>query len=63
MEVDLSSGFPNLSLHSVRSALLSDGLIPSNLVELIMHHLKSPLIEALRFPTLETYIENKKNQA
>lgn len=63
MEVDLSSGFPNLSLHSVRSALLSDGLIPTNLVELIIHHLKSPLIEAVRFPTLETYIENKKNKS
>lgn len=62
VEVDLSSGFPNLSLKILRQALIDDGLIPENLINLLLHHLKSPLKESTWFPTLETYIENKKNQ-
>lgn len=62
MEVDFSSGFPNLNLHIVRRALLEDGLIPENIINLILNHLKSKLIEAPYFPTLETYIENCENK-
>jgi hypothetical protein len=62
LEVDLSSGFPNLSLLSVREALESDGLIPTNIINLILTHLNSPLVESPSFPTLETFIENFENR-
>jgi hypothetical protein len=61
LEVDLSSGFPNLSLLSVRRALISDGLLPLSLVNLLLHHLRSPLIESVKFPTFETFVENCEN--
>ena len=62
LEVDLSSGFPNLSLHSVRKALQHDGLIPLNIIDLILTHLRSPLLESLSFPTYESYLENRLNK-
>jgi len=33
------------------------------LINLILTHLKSPLIESIRFPILETYIENNENKS
>jgi len=62
IEVDFSSGFPNLNLHSVSEALKSDGLIPLSIINLILTHLKSPLQESKTFPTLETFIENEENR-
>lgn len=43
IEVDLSSGFPNLNRLSLEKALLSDGLIPTTVFNLIMTHLTPPL--------------------
>lgn len=63
LEVDLSSGFPNLNRQSVQEALLSDGLLPPSLITLIMTHLSSPLTASSRFPTFETYVEHYYNQA
>lgn len=62
IEVDLSSGFPNLSLLTVRQALISQGLIPLNLINLILTHLLSPLKESTTFPNLTSYLENLYNQ-
>lgn len=61
LEVDFSSGFPNLNLHTLREALVSDGLLPSSLINLILTHLKSPLQASSTYPTLETYIEHEEN--
>lgn len=61
LEVDFSSGFPNLNLHTLREALLSDGLIPKSIINLILTHLKSPLQASKTYPTLETYIEHESN--
>lgn len=61
MEVDFSSGFPNLNLHFVAKALNSDGLLPPNLINLILTHLKSPLITAPTFPTFESFVEHHEN--
>lgn len=63
LEVDLSSGFPNLSLRSLEQALKFDGLIPLNLIQLLLLHLKSPLKESTLFPTFESYVENKLNKS
>ena len=63
LEVDLSSGFPNLSLNGLRQALIYHGKMPLNLIHLVLQHLKSPLVESQWYPTLESYIENKYNQA
>lgn len=62
MEVDLSSGFPNLNRSSVYEALTKDGLVPPSIINLILNYLSSPLVESKTFPTLETYIENQENQ-
>jgi len=62
MEVDLSSGFPNMSLKILRQALLHDGLIPPCYIHLILHHLKSKMNESTLFPTFESYVENKKTE-
>ena len=62
-EVDFSSGFPNLNQESVRSALISDGLVPLNLINLFMQHLRSPLTSSQTFPTFETYVEHHENLA
>jgi len=61
-EVDLTSGFPNLSRHGVREALKSSGLVPEKFQNLILLPLTSPLKESQTFPTLSTYIENQENQ-
>jgi len=60
-ELDFSSGFPNISLHSVKEALAYDGLVPLPLIHLILHHLSSPTLISSSFPTLETYIEHHEN--
>jgi len=60
-EVDFSSGFPNLNQESLRQALLHDGLVPLNLVNLFMQHLRSPLKSSHTFPTFETYVEHHEN--
>lgn len=62
IELDFSSGFPNLSLHGVKQALLEDKLIPPNLINLILTHLNSRPKSANAYPTLETFIEDKENQ-
>jgi len=46
VEVDLSSGFPNMNLQTVRKALISDQLVPESIINLILTHLKSPLKES-----------------
>lgn len=61
-EVDITSGFPNCSLLSLKDCLRSDGLIPTKVINLLIHHLRSPLKESSHFPTLITYIENKENK-
>lgn len=61
IELDFSSGFPNISLHAVKKALLSDKLIPPNIINLILTHLNSTPQMAQKFPTLETYIEHNEN--
>lgn len=66
IEVDFSSGFPNLSLHCIKNkktkkALESDQLLPPNLINLIITHLQTYSTKAVSFPTLETYIENHEN--
>jgi hypothetical protein len=61
IEIDFSSGFSNLGLYTLKKALTSDNLLPSNLINLILTHLKSPLVESQFFPTFETYVENLKN--
>lgn len=63
LELDISSGFPNVNLSTVRTALLSDGKIPENIVDLLLTYLKSPLQESKLFPTFETYVENSLNQS
>jgi len=62
IEVDLSSGFPNLDRRSLDLALQSSGLLPPPVRHLILQHLASPLTESSWFPTLETYIENSYNR-
>jgi hypothetical protein len=62
MELDLASGFPNLTRESVRQALISDNLIPTPYVDLILTHLSSPLQESNIFPTFQTYAENHFNR-
>lgn len=61
IEVDLSSGFPNLSRLYLRKALIWDKLIPLPVINLILTHLNSPLVESPNFPTFETYLENYYN--
>lgn len=63
MELDFSSGFPNLSLYYVEQALKDDNLLPLTLINQILYHLKSPLQASSHFPTLETFIENRLNQS
>lgn len=63
LEVDVSSGFPNINLHHVRTSLLQDQLIPKNIIELIMHHLSCPVQRAQWYPTLSTYIEDRANES
>lgn len=63
IEVDLSSAFPNLNRETLRKSLISDGLIPKSYINLILTHLNSPLKESTWFPTFETYVENRQNQA
>lgn len=60
-ELDFSSGFPNLSWYYVRKSLESDGLLPPNLINLLMTHLTSPLRIAPIFPTFETFVEHECN--
>ena len=62
LELDISSGFPNIQLSIVRKALLNDSKIPESLVNLLLTYLKSPLQESKIFPTFETYVENTYNQ-
>lgn len=62
MEVDLSSGFPNLNRLSVWEALRDDGLLPIGYINLILTHLCSPLQASDWFPTVETLIENDRNK-
>jgi len=63
IELDFSSGFPNISLHGVKKALESDGLIPSNLINLFLTHLNSTPHSASTFPTEETFIEHAENKS
>jgi len=62
VEIDFSSGFPNLNLECVKEALLADGLVPIPYVNMIISHLKSPQIAATKFPNFESYVEHVKNQ-
>lgn len=62
VEVDLSSGFPNVNKEILQKALTQDGLVPKSWINLILQHLNSPQTEAKFFPTLTSYIENKYNR-
>lgn len=61
IEVDISSGFPNLTRESVKTALFESGLVPTHILNLILTHLSSPLKESKWFPNVETFIENAMN--
>ena len=61
LELDFSSGFPNLTLQGLRESLLSLTTIPEIITNLILQHLRSPLQSSSSFPTLETYIEHRFN--
>lgn len=63
LELDFSSGFPNLSLRCVYESLSQLNLIPEIVIHLILNHLKSPLISSKEFPTLETYVVHHENSA
>jgi hypothetical protein len=62
VEVDIASGFPNLTRESVQSALQQSGLIPQKIINLILTHLNSPLKESVWFPNVESLIENTMNK-
>ena len=62
LEMDLSSGFPNLNKEALRTALESDGLTPIWLINLILHHFNTPPPPCPQFPTLSSYVENKYNE-
>jgi len=62
VESDMSSGFPNLNLEVVKQAMLSDGLLPIPYINLIITHLKSPLVAAKRFPTFSSFVEHVYNK-
>lgn len=61
-EIDLSSGFPNFSLIKLRECLLSDQLVPPLIIDLILTHLKSSSPHQASFPTITSYIEDRKNK-
>jgi len=63
VESDMSSGFPNLNLEVVKQALTQDGLLPISYINLIITHLKSPLVAAKRFPTFSSYVEHVYNKS
>jgi len=63
VEVDFSSGFPNLNLECVKEALQSDGLLPLPYINMLIMQLKSPQVEASKFPNFESYVEHVKNLA
>lgn len=63
LEVDIASGFPNMNQEFVRQALLNSGRIPEKFVNLILFPLTSPLKAAPFFPTLETFVEDLRNQS
>ena len=62
METDISSGFPNLNLSSVKLALKERGKIPSPIINLLLQPLTSRVKRADYYPTLETYIEDCENE-
>ena len=62
MEVDLSSGFPNCSHHYLRASLKASGLYPLPLINLILQHVRSPLLPNTTFPTFKTYVEDRMNE-
>ena len=59
--MDISSGFPNLSLTAVTTALTNSRKIPPQIINLILTHLSSPCTPSSTFPTLETLIEHNEN--
>jgi hypothetical protein len=61
IELDFSSGFPNLSILTVKESLEKSGLLPQNIINLIITHLNCSPKVARTFPTLETYIEHHEN--
>lgn len=62
IELDFSSGFPNLHRYYVVKALKHDKLVPLNLINLITNQLNSSVTASSDFPTVETFIEHKENQ-
>ena len=61
VELDFSSGFPNLTLKGVEESLKSLQTIPTVITHLILQHLRSPLHSSSTFPTFETYVEHMCN--
>ena len=61
LEVDMSSAFSNLNCRKLGLILQEQGLIPLNMINMILTHLQSPCIESSFFPTLSSYIEHKYN--
>ena len=62
IEVDFSSGFPNLNLEQVKKCLLEDKLVPPAYITLLMNALTSEVKPAQTYPTLETFIEDHENE-
>lgn len=62
MEVDLSSGFPNCSHHYLQRSLKESGLYPLPILNLILQHVRSPLLRNTTFPTFKTYVEDRMNE-
>ena len=61
MEVDLSSGFPNCSHHYLQRSLKESSLYPLPILNLILQHVRSPLLRNTTFPTFKTYVEDRMN--
>ena len=62
MEVDLSSGFPNCSHHYLQRSLKESGLYPLPILNIILQHIRSPLLSNTTFPTFKTYVEDRMNE-
>ena len=61
LEIDMSSAFSNINCRKIASILKLDGLIPLNIIHLILHHITSPCEESSFYPTWSSYVEHRHN--
>jgi len=61
LEIDFSSAFSNINCRYLQQVLIKDGLIPQNIINLILTHLRSPCTESTFYPTFSSYVEHKHN--